>query len=95
MVRLERKTAITVYGATGFTGKLVAKHIADHAGHVKMALAGRSQEKLQKVADELGLKDVEIIVADSGDVNALTEMCKKTRAVITLVRPSLPRMSFD
>ena len=86
MVHLDRPLDIVVYGATGFTGKLVAKHLKEHAGHIKLGLGGRSQEKLQQVADELGLKDAEIIAADSSDLEALKKLCKKTKAIITLVR---------
>lgn len=95
MVRLDRELDIVVYGATGFTGKLVAKHIAQNAGHIKLGLGGRSQEKLQQVADELGLKDPKIITADSNDASALTELCKKTKAVITLVRMFICRCTQD
>jgi short subunit dehydrogenase-like uncharacterized protein len=40
---------IVVYGATGFVGRLVAEYLAGHApSHVKIALAGRSREKLER-----------------------------------------------
>lgn len=94
MVHLDRPLDIVVYGATGFTGSLVAKYLKDHASHIKLGLGGRSEEKLKKVAEETGAKDAEIIVADTKDAAALKEMVKKTKAVITLVsRPAMTAKS--
>ena len=45
---------IIVYGATGYTGRLVAEHLAAHygvGGEVKWAMAGRSTAKLAQVRD--------------------------------------------
>ena len=47
---------IIVYGATGFTGRLVAEHLAGRygvGGEVKWAMAGRSLEKLQQRHEEM------------------------------------------
>ena len=65
------KFDIVVYGATGFTGQLVAEYLAAHYkgdASLKWAMAGRSQEKLAAVRDAIGApKDLPLIVADAGD----------------------------
>ena len=47
------KFDIVVYGATGFTGQLVAEYLAAHYKNdtaLKWAMAGRSLDKLKSVA---------------------------------------------
>jgi len=85
------KFDIVVYGATGFTGQLVAEYLAAHykgdAG-LKWAMAGRSQEKLAAVRDAIGApKDLPLIVADAGDPASLKAMVEQTKSVITTVGP--------
>ncbi|MEV6493991.1 saccharopine dehydrogenase NADP-binding domain-containing protein [Actinoplanes sp. NPDC051633] len=78
---------VVVYGATGFVGALVAGHLADHAPEgVRIALAGRSQEKLEKVRGRLGV-DWPLIVADAADEEALARLASRTRVVLTTVGP--------
>ena len=48
---------ITVYGATGFTGRLVAEYVSQNyptSSGLRWAMAGRSAEKLAAVRDEIG-----------------------------------------
>ena len=81
---------LVVYGATGFTGRLVAAYLARHApGDLKVALAGRSKGKLERVRDELGGRadHFPLVVADSGDPASLARMAAGTRALITTVGP--------
>ncbi|TMJ78937.1 MAG: saccharopine dehydrogenase, partial [Alphaproteobacteria bacterium] len=65
------KFDIVVYGATGFTGRLVAEYLAAHyTGNdaPKWAMAGRSKEKLASVRDAIGASpDTPLIVADASD----------------------------
>ena len=78
---------VVVYGATGFVGELVAGHLADHAPRgVRIALAGRSPEKLEKVCGRLGV-DWPVIVADAADSEALARLASRTRVVLTTVGP--------
>lgn len=60
-----------LYGAYGFTGKLIAQE-AKLRGHSPV-LAGRSEEKLKPVAENL---DLDYIVLDLNKVNVLTETLK-------------------
>jgi short subunit dehydrogenase-like uncharacterized protein len=85
------KFDIVVYGATGFTGQLVAEYLAEHykgdAG-LKWAMAGRSLDKLASVRDAVGApSDTPLIVADSSDVASLKTMVGQARCVISTVGP--------
>src|SRR4051794_20506268 len=78
---------LVVYGATGFAGALVAGHLAAHAPEgTRIALAGRSKDRLEAVRDRLG-RDWPLIVADAGDDAALAELAAATRVVVTTVGP--------
>lgn len=77
---------LVVYGATGFTGRLVAQYLAERGGTERIALAGRSAQKLAVVADELGV-DWPMIVADADDPVALEAMVASTKTVISTVGP--------
>src|SRR5699024_6872169 len=81
---------IVVYGATGFVGKLVARHLAGHAPDgARIALAGRDRAKLEALRAELpdAAGDWPLIVADATDAPALRELAESTRVVLTLVGP--------
>jgi short subunit dehydrogenase-like uncharacterized protein len=86
-----KKFDIVVYGATGFTGQLVAEYIATKYkgdANLKWAMAGRSQDKLAAVRDAIGApKDTPLIVADAADPASLKAMVAQTRSVITTVGP--------
>jgi short subunit dehydrogenase-like uncharacterized protein len=85
------KFDIVVYGASGFTGQLVAEYIATHYRgdkELKWAMAGRSLDKLKSVRDAIGASaDTPLIAADSGDAGALKAMVHQTRSVLTTVGP--------
>lgn len=85
------KFDIVVYGATGFTGQLVAEYLAAHYkgdGSLKWAMAGRSKDKLASVRDAIGAPaDTALIVADGGDPASLKAMVDQTRSVISTVGP--------
>jgi short subunit dehydrogenase-like uncharacterized protein len=87
------KFDIVVYGATGFTGQLVAEYLAQHyvgAGDPKWAMAGRSLEKLASVRDAIGAPaDTALIVADASDPASLQAMIDQTKSVVTTVGPYL------
>lgn len=85
----DRQFDVIVYGATGFTGRLVAEYLQAEYGHdVKWAMAGRSAAKLEEVRDEMGIaKDIPLIVADSDDADSLAAMASLTRVVLTTVGP--------
>ena len=82
---------IVVYGATGFTGQLVAEYLAAHYKNdsgLKWAMAGRSLDKLKSVRDAVGASaDTPLIAADSSDAGALKAMVEQTKSVLTTVGP--------
>lgn len=83
---------VTVYGATGFTGTLIAEYATSRMaeGGFTLALAGRNPEKLAAVHAELGLgDDVELITADGDDLEALTAMAERSKVVIAAAGPYL------
>jgi short subunit dehydrogenase-like uncharacterized protein len=87
---LTSKFDIIVYGATGFTGQLVAEYLAsDYRGDgLKWAMAGRSLDKLAAVRDAIGAPaDTQLIVADSSDPASIRAMVDQTRLMLTTVGP--------
>jgi short subunit dehydrogenase-like uncharacterized protein len=86
----DRTLDLTLFGATGFTGKLVAKYLAEHAPDgTRIGLAGRSEEKCGKVQTELpeAAANWPLIVADKSDPESLRKLAEGTRAVVTTVGP--------
>ena len=85
------KFDIVVYGATGFTGQLVAEYLAAHYRgdrNLKWAMAGRSLDKLASVRDAIGAPaDTALIVADASDPASLKAMVDQTKSVISTVGP--------
>lgn len=80
---------IVLYGATGFTGRLVAEYLAQKpSGSFRWALAGRAVDKLRQIRAELNLGDeIGLIHADSSDETSLLNMAAQTRVVLTTVGP--------
>jgi len=80
---------IIVYGASGFTGRLCVRYLVScsSAASTKIAAAGRSEGKIKDVLKEIGAEQVPVVIADSKDEAALTEMVKKTKVVVTTVGP--------
>jgi short subunit dehydrogenase-like uncharacterized protein len=86
----ERDYEVIVYGATGFTGKLVAEYLLKtygNNGELRWAMAGRSLDKLKRVASELNADGVPLLVADSGDNDALVKLVQSTKVLCTTVGP--------
>lgn len=87
-----REFDIALFGATGFVGKLTAEYLLDAApSDARIALAGRSLDKLTKVRAELGPKAAawDLVVADSTDQSALDALAARTKVVVTTVGPYL------
>ncbi|MEO0603578.1 MAG: saccharopine dehydrogenase NADP-binding domain-containing protein [Myxococcota bacterium] len=80
---------IVIFGVTGFTGRLVADYLANRhpVPGLRWAIAGRNPTKLEKVAQEVGIEGIPIIVADSSDRASLDALTKQTLVVCTTVGP--------
>ena len=64
--------AVVVYGATGFTGRLVCAELARRKA--KFAVAGRDHAKLTALSASLGAAEPEVLVAALDDRAALEEI---------------------
>lgn len=85
----EREFDVVLVGATGFVGRLTARHLARHAPDgVRVGLAARSADRLARVRDELGL-DWSLLTVDTTDEDAVRDLAARTRVVATTVGPYL------
>jgi len=86
-----KEFGVVVYGATGYTGRLVCEYLNNQYGvngEVKWAMAGRSQAKLTQVRDEMGIPDtVPFIIADADQPETVQAMVASTQVVLTTVGP--------
>ncbi len=86
-----RELGIIVYGATGYTGRLVCEYLNQQygiGGEVSWAMAGRSQAKLEQVRDEMGIaSDIPLIVADADNPDSVNAMVRRAQVIITTVGP--------
>ncbi|OSC41641.1 saccharopine dehydrogenase family protein [Mycobacterium decipiens] len=84
-----REFDIVLYGATGFVGKLTAEYLARAGGDARVALAGRSTERVLAVRDALGesAQTWPILTADASLPSTLNAMAARTQVVLTTVGP--------
>jgi short subunit dehydrogenase-like uncharacterized protein len=90
MSETKREYDLILYGATGFTGKLVAEYLLEQYGageDLSWAMAGRNLDKLEQVREALGSADIPLLTADSDDLDSLTELARQTRVICTTVGP--------
>lgn len=89
MTETPREFDIILYGATSFVGKLTAEYLARAAGDARIALAGRSMDRLHSVRQALGAsaQSWPLVLADATDRASLDEMAARTRVVVTTVGP--------
>ncbi|MFK8046891.1 MAG: trans-acting enoyl reductase family protein [Halioglobus sp.] len=90
----KREFDIVVWGATGFTGKLVAEYLMEQyglSGDLTWAIAGRNQDKLEEVRNSLldgaDVEALPIIVADSNDSNSIEALAARSKVICTTVGP--------
>ena len=85
------KYDFVIYGATGFTGKLVVEYAIkqySNNNEVSWAIAGRSNKKLEHVQEKYNLpSNIGKIVVDSNDQDSIDEMVSQTKCVLTTVGP--------
>ncbi len=85
-----REFDIILFGATGFVGRLTARHLAAEADpRVRIALAGRSLTRLRDVATDLGAaaEGWPLLVVDATDEQAVTDLAARAAVVVTTVGP--------
>jgi short subunit dehydrogenase-like uncharacterized protein len=90
----ERQYDLVLFGATGFTGGLTARYLAEHAPEgLRWALVGRNRGKLEMVRSSLeavgkfGVPAPDLMVADAADSAALKGVAEATKVVVTTVGP--------
>eukprot|EP00803_Ostreobium_quekettii_P002918 evm.model.scf_2725.1 EVM.evm.TU.scf_2725.1 scf_2725:11911-17424(-) len=88
-----RPYQIIVWGATGYTGRLVCERLAtEYQGKCRWAMAGRNEGKLRAVRNDLEkidarCKDVPLILADAEDQASIDEMVAQTEVIIATAGP--------
>ena len=86
-MNVENKFDFIIFGASGFTGKLIVeyaleKYMDDKS--VSWAIAGRNKTKLHQLKDEMNIPDdVGIFIVESDDQNSIEEMLAQTKCVLT------------
>jgi short subunit dehydrogenase-like uncharacterized protein len=89
----QRKYDLVVFGATGFTGRLAARYLTTTYGdRIKWALAGRNQQVLEAVRQDLAtldekVKSIPLLIADSSNPESLVALVQSTRCIISTVGP--------
>ena len=81
---------LVVWGATGYTGRLVALAASDHFAGRRWAIAGRSRERLESIRNEIvegGGHAPDIVVATLDDDASMRAMTAAARVVLTTVGP--------
>jgi len=87
---VSRTFDLVLFGATGFTGRLVAEYLAQHAPpSTRIALAGRNTQKLEQIRSGLPARAQSwpMLVADSSDAASLAKLAEQTTVVCTTVGP--------
>ena len=82
---------IVVFGATGFTGKLICEYLSETYGsnpEFRWAMAGRSMAKLEQLRDALSIDaSVPLLVADSDDKASIDKLAGATRVLLSATGP--------
>ena len=85
----KRDFDLILWGATGFTGRLVAEHLLreGEARKLRWAVGGRNPDKLGAMLAGIGAPGVPVVVGDSHDPRSLAELARRTRAICSTVGP--------
>ena len=93
-MKSDRPYDIVIFGATGYTGRLVAEYLAHHyqgkgpKWAPKWGMAGRSLAKLEEVRDLIGAPaDTPLIEANSDDPASMAALAERARVILTTVGP--------
>jgi short subunit dehydrogenase-like uncharacterized protein len=94
MPRTDRPIDVLLWGATGFTGRLLADYIARNHSDLKVALGGRNGGKLERLKAELAKVDPRcaswvVHVADAHDATALDRIVPQVKAIASTAGPFL------
>ncbi|MDA9357197.1 saccharopine dehydrogenase NADP-binding domain-containing protein [Flavobacteriaceae bacterium] len=88
---MNKKYDIVVWGASGFTGRLVCEYIFKNyttkGSDLRWAMGGRNKVKLKKIREKIADNTIPILIADSNNMVSLNELTKSTKVVCTTVGP--------
>tara|TARA_B100000963_G_scaffold93786_1_gene80730 strand:+ start:196 stop:1476 length:1281 start_codon:yes stop_codon:yes gene_type:complete len=85
----KREFDVIIWGASGFTGRLVSEYLFQNYTNDELnwAIAGRNIKKLNKIRDQYLDQNIPIIIADSFDEISLVKMTERTKVICTTVGP--------
>ena len=86
----DREFDVVLYGASSFVGRFVAKHLYSRQkqdSSLRIALAGRDENKLEDLKQELGTSDMPIIIAEASNLDALIALAAQSKVVASTVGP--------
>lgn len=86
---MSKKYDLVLFGATGFTGQIIAAYLSEHAGKegITWAISGRDVSKLQTLHDSLQESKPGIIVADINDPISLGQLADSATILLNTVGP--------
>lgn len=90
MSQHDRDYDLVLFGATGFVGSLTARYLAEHGpADARIALAGRSRERLEAARARLGgaASAWDVLIAEASDAAGLAALARRTAVVVTTVGP--------
>jgi saccharopine dehydrogenase (NAD+, L-lysine-forming) len=74
---------LVLFGATSFVGRLAADYLRGAAPEARIALAGRSLQRLQEVRESNGAPEWALLVADTDDAGSLARLPAATCVLAT------------
>jgi short subunit dehydrogenase-like uncharacterized protein len=85
----QRAYDVVLYGASGFVGRQTVAYFAQHAGHLRWALAGRNEARLKQAREAAGAGAAKagLVVADAADDKALAALAAQTKVVASTAGP--------
>ena len=85
----KREFDIIIWGASGFTGRLVAEYLYKNynSKDLKWAIAGRDNQKLISIRKTFLNDEVPIVLADSFDETSLNKMTQRANVICSTVGP--------
>ncbi len=85
---MNKKLDVVVFGATGFTGQLIARYLHRQYSGLNWGMAGRNLEKLQEVRSALGIDEsIPLLLADATDSGSMAELAAHTKVMIAAAGP--------
>ena len=84
-----KKYDLVIFGATGFTGKLICDYLLNHkeTKQINIAVAARNKNKLEKIVNKFQSNKPDMLIVDSFDKESIDMMTQSTKLVLTVVGP--------